>query len=181
MLLATVCLIAVLLLNVKSPLSKVKTTNSQLPASTPAFDSAKYVAMVNGQPIERSYYKEQQDSLSHFQKWLKDNKTDSNSLPTDLIQTLIEDELAHQFVEKNNLEPTQLEIDKHYSNAVASVGSEYLYLKKMKTIQDIGKEEILAKMKLEILKTKIEKFTKKPFAVWVKEFEKKSIIEKADK
>ncbi len=166
-------------------LSTSKTSNippqtGQLPTPTPSFDTAKYVAMVNGTGIKRSVFDKRNTQREHFKLWLKEHKITSTSLDTPLIDTLIEEALASEFGNKAKIQPTEKEINTKYKLAIKSVGTEEKYLSKIKDIQGIEKEEILSQFRIELLEQKIQEKTKLPFTIWVSQQKAKAKIEKAN-
>lgn len=135
------------------------------------------VALVGNETIDKKVYEKRKVQLDYFTKWLSDNQSTSSAIPTDLLDKLIEETLTIQFAKENNLLPSSREVAEKYKSAVKSVGLEKEYLEKIKTIQGIGKEDILERIKLELARERVEQLTKLPFNIWIiQEKEKASII-----
>ncbi len=142
------------------------------------FTKTQFIAVVNNQKIERTTYQARKKQLDYFANWLYEHQSTSSAIPADLLDELIEETLTLQFAKEHNLLPSGQEIKEKYQQAVKSIGTEKEYLEKIKTIQGIGKDEVLQKIKLELTKEKIEKFTKIPFDVWIKTEKEKADIKK---
>lgn len=138
------------------------------------------VAKVDGEEISRQDLAARQKEVDYFKKWLDENHTSSNAIPKDVLQTLIDEKVSYDYAEKNTLLPTKDQINETYLKAVASVGTEEQYLKKMSDIQGVGKKEILKRIETELIEEAITKQTHLPFSVWVQQQEKSLKIERSN-
>ena|ERR1035437_5599332 len=175
----TIGIIAILCVFVIAWQATVSRRSLSTTASQQKFDTKVYVAIVNNEGIERTTYEQQAQQRSYFADWLKAHNQTSEALQTPVIDELINQTITLQFAKEQNLIPTDAEIAQKYQAAVASVGTETQYLSKMQNLQGIGKEEILERIKLEIIQANIEAKTHQPFAVWLNEEKQRAKIEKA--
>ncbi|KKR91785.1 MAG: hypothetical protein A3G66_01000 [Candidatus Levybacteria bacterium RIFCSPLOWO2_12_FULL_39_17] len=158
----------------------VSSKNNKTKLENKTFDPRVYIAVVNDEGIKREDYKKRQGQRSYFKKWLIEHNTTSTVLTKSVLETMIEETLSLKFAQENNLIPSQKEVERKYFAAVKSVGTEEQYLTRIKDLQGQNKDNILKQMEFEIIQTKIEKKTKMPYSVWIKEQKIKAEIEKYD-
>lgn len=99
---------------------------------------------------------------------------DEEALESEIRARLLEDELVVAYTQKNNITITDAELENRYKEIYMKYGSEEAYLVKMREQYAIDKDAYLEKLRIEILRAKVQEAVKKPLIEWLLEEKKKA-------
>lgn len=137
---------------------------------------SKGIASVNGELIEKKELNKEVERMQKFYSSSKQNIENYPSLEKDMLERLIEQRLIEQYAEKNNLKINEDEVKSYYDNAVQREKSEPNLLEKLSEMYGMGKEEYLEKIRMDILREKVQKNVGKPLSEWLTEEKSKAKI-----
>jgi hypothetical protein len=138
-----------------------------------------HIAKVNETCILKESYQKMLTRAEQIAKLSPGSATTSGSEDTSkqVLDQVIELEIISQYARQNNIEVKDSEVEQKYQLAVKSVGTEGEYLDKLKTLQGIGKDQVLELIRLDILREKVRKSLKTPLESWLLEQKVNSDIE----
>jgi hypothetical protein len=136
----------------------------------------KPVAEVNGVAISREEYDNQLAQAKNLQAWqgqlsAKDGQISPMGTPNKpddaAMDELINQKLLEQYAATHGISVTQSELEKEFEDAAHSIGTEDKYLEKIKQIYRIDKDQLLVKIRTDLLKEKVQKQTGIPIDNWL--------------
>ena len=107
-----------------------------------------------------------------FIKWLSVHEPKATGFDPQIEFT--DESIITSYAAKNNISVSDDELQNAYQQALKSVGTEDQYLAKLKEIRGFDKQTILEKMKIDLLKQKVQKATGVPIELWLEEQRQKN-------
>jgi len=149
------------------------------PAQPAQSNTKNYVAVVNDEGILRKDFEKKLAQTKHFFiSWAKQNSANLSSLPNDVLEQMIDMKLISQFCKARQISASSQEIETRYRSSIPKDQSEKEFLDKLNEMYGSNKDDYLAILSEDILKEKLQTYTKKGVVDWLKEQRKISIIKK---
>lgn len=132
------------------------------------------LATVNGEAIKKSELKPEVLAMKNFYTFLKQKNP---HITEEALNYLIDQKIIEDYVAQHHITVSDEELQKQYQQAVKSVGNEQAYLKKFQDMYHIDKNVVLGKIKLDLLRQKIQALTHIPSEEWLEQERKEIPIE----
>lgn len=152
----------------------------------PGFENKTDAARVNNESITRADFQRKLDGTKNFFEYKKQDVSKLPSLPNNVLQNLIDENLINQYGKNHNIMVSDSEVLSRYNLVVKNynqnnnitTGGDAQFLAKIKELYGTDKNTYLESIKNDILKEKVQVAVKMPLAQWLEKQKKTSTIQK---